>query len=62
VTGATETGIVTAGLSSLGQALVSVSAWVSSESNVLVLFRNDGDVDVDVGHGTLRVASTSFEE
>lgn len=60
--GAVETDIVTVGLSSLGEALVSVTARVSSMGTVLVLFRNDGDSDVDVEPGTLRVAAASFGE
>jgi hypothetical protein len=58
---AIETDIVTAGLSSLGEALLSVSARVSSKGTVMVMFRNDGDVAADVEKGMLRVAVTSFE-
>jgi hypothetical protein len=58
---AIETDIVTAGLSSLGEALLSVSARVSSKGTVMVIFRNDGDVAADVEKGMLRVAVTSFE-
>jgi hypothetical protein len=58
--GALETDLVTAGLSSLGEAMVSISARVSKKGEVFVLFRNDGDAEVDVERGTLRAAATSF--
>ena len=58
--GAFETDVVTAGLSSLGEALVFVTARVASKGRVLVLFRNEGESKVDVEKGTLRVVASSF--
>ena len=60
VRGAGTADIVTATLSSLGDALVFVSARVAAPSRVLVLFRNEGDQSLDLPAGVLRAAVSKF--
>ena len=55
VEGAKTTDVVTATLSSLGEASIFVSARVSSAGRVLVLFKNEDKKPVKVAKGTLRV-------
>ncbi len=58
--GASTTDVVTASLSSLGDAMVFVSARVAADGRALVLFRNEGEEAVDAAKGTLRVAAAAF--
>ena len=60
VTGAAPTDVVAATLSSLGDALIFVSARVAAGSRVLVLFKNEGPAPVDLEMGTLRAAVSKF--
>jgi hypothetical protein len=55
VDGAKTTDVVTAALSSLGEALVIVSARVSRAGRVLVMFKNEEKETVAVAKGTLQV-------
>ena len=57
---AQPTDVVTATLSSLGDALVSVSARVAQPSRVLVMFRNEADTEVKLERGLLRVVVTEM--
>ena len=52
--------VVTATLSSLGDALVTVSARVAESGRVAVLFKNEGDEVVALARGTLRVVVTEM--
>ena len=58
--GASTTDVVTASLSSLGDAMVFVSARVAADGRALVLFRNEGEEAVDAAKGVLRVAAAAF--
>ena len=58
--GSSTTDVVTASLSSLGDAMVFVSARVAADGRALVLFRNEGEEAVDAAKGTLRVAAAAF--
>ena len=60
VRGADVQDVVTSTLSSLGDALVFVSARVAAASRVLVIFRNEGLERVDLPSGVLRVAVSKF--
>ena len=59
-TGAATDDVVTATLSTLGDAWVFVSARVAAPGRVLVLFRNDGPDVFDAPPGILRAAVSKF--
>ena len=60
VDGAQTTDVAAATLSSLGDLLVFVSARVASPDRVVVLFKNEDRVKVDLKPGTLRVVVTAM--
>ena len=58
VEGASTADVVSATLSSLGDELVMVSARVAAAGRAIVLFKNEGDKDLNIPQGTLRVVVT----
>lgn len=60
VAGASTTDIASATLSTLGDLLVTVTARVAAVGRVLVVFKNEADVDASLPSGILRVAVTKF--
>eukprot|EP01048_Picozoa_sp_COSAG05_P022953 COSAG05_NODE_4780_length_1375_cov_1.709248_1_plen_62_part_00 len=56
--GASTADVVSATLSSLGDALVMVSARIAAVGRAIVLFKNEGDKDLNIPQGTLRVVVT----
>jgi|EP01047_Picozoa_sp_COSAG01_P019265 hypothetical protein len=60
VVGAKVADAVTATLSTLGDALVLVSARVAATDRVLVLFHNPTKANISLGKGTLRAVVTEM--
>ena len=60
VSGAATADIASATLSTLGDQLVTVTARVAAAGRVLVVFKNEAEVDANLPSGTLRVAVTKF--